>query len=124
MALEKKSGGVRPIAVGCTLRRLVAKVASQMILEEMAELISPRQHGYGVRRGAEAAVQATRKYLQNLPNRHALLKLACYLAPLPLLVFLEMQNTFQVLLVETGIYTRRNPALMDITASATALSGN
>ena len=26
-ALTKKDGGIRPIAVGCTLRRLVAKLA-------------------------------------------------------------------------------------------------
>ena len=31
VALEKKSGGVRPITVGCTLRRLVAKIAGQMV---------------------------------------------------------------------------------------------
>ena len=75
VALEKKSGGVRPIAVGCTLRRLVAKIAGYMVSEDMAELFSPRQLGYGVRGGAEAAVHATRKYLQNLPSEHALLKL-------------------------------------------------
>ena len=73
VTLEKKSGGVCPIAVGCTLQRLVAKVASQMVVEEMAELLSPRQLGYGIRGGAEAADHGTRKYLQNLPNRHTLL---------------------------------------------------
>ena len=49
VALEKKSGGVRPITVGCTLRRLVAKVACFSVVDEMAELLSPRQLGYGVR---------------------------------------------------------------------------
>ena len=34
-ALNKKDGGVRPIAVGCTLRRLVAKVASRSVMERM-----------------------------------------------------------------------------------------
>ena len=29
VALEKKTGGVRPIAVGCSLRRLVAKIAGR-----------------------------------------------------------------------------------------------
>ena len=28
MALRKKDGGIRPIAVGCTLQRLAAKCAS------------------------------------------------------------------------------------------------
>ena len=47
---------MRPIAVGCTLRRLVAKYAGSLVREEMGELLSPRQLGYGVKRGAEAAV--------------------------------------------------------------------
>ncbi len=41
----------------------------------MANLLSPRQLGFGVRGGAEGAVHATRKYLHNLPSSHALLKL-------------------------------------------------
>ena len=45
VALEKKSGGVRPIAVGCTLRRLVGKLAGNMVMEDMARLLSPRQLG-------------------------------------------------------------------------------
>ena len=68
-------GGVRPIAVGCTLRQLLAKIAGQLVVDEMAELLSPRQLGYGVRGGAEAAVHAGRKYLQDLPSGHVLLKL-------------------------------------------------
>ena len=75
VALEKSSGGVRPIAVGCSLRRLVAKIAGQMVVEDMAALLSPKQLGYGDRGGAEAAVHAARRYLQNLPSGHALLKL-------------------------------------------------
>ena len=67
VALEKKAGGVRPIAVSCTLCRLVAKITGQMVIDDMAELLSPRQLGYGVRNGAEAAVHATRKFLQDLP---------------------------------------------------------
>ena len=75
VALEKKSGGMRPIAVGCTLCRLVAKISGKMVVGAVAELLSPRQLGYGVRGGVEAAVHATRKYLQNLPSGHAMLKL-------------------------------------------------
>ena len=41
VALEKKSGG-RPIAVSCTLRRLVAKVAGSLVREEMTALLCPR----------------------------------------------------------------------------------
>ena len=48
VAFRKKQwggGGVRPIAVGCTLRRLVAKVASRKVACEMADLLSPWQLG-------------------------------------------------------------------------------
>ena len=58
VALRKKCGGVRPIAVGCSLRRLVAKVACKQVAVEMAELLAPRQLGFGVCGGSEAAVHA------------------------------------------------------------------
>ena len=75
VALRKKAGGVRPIAVGCTLRRLVAKVASGMVRDLMAHLLSPRQLGYGVRGGAEAAVHATRAFLSKMISGHVVVKL-------------------------------------------------
>lgn len=55
---------MRPIAAGCTLRRLVAKIAGYLMVDEMAELLSPRQLGYGIRGGAEAAVHAARKFVK------------------------------------------------------------
>ena len=58
-----------------TLRKLVAKIAGRMVMADMATLINPRQLGYGVKGGAEAAVHATRKYLKDLPDKHALVKL-------------------------------------------------
>ena len=72
---RKPEGGVRPIAVGCTLRRLVAKYASSLVREEMGELLSPRQLGYGVKRGAEAAVHAARLFVQNLEVDQVFVKL-------------------------------------------------
>ena len=74
-ALQKKNGDIRPIAVGCTLHRLAAKVAGSKVMEEMGELLAPRQLGYGVRRGAEAAVHAARLYLRDIEPRKAVLKL-------------------------------------------------
>ena len=65
-ALTKKEGGVRPIAVGCTLRRLVAKVAGSEVRDEMIDLLAPRQLGYGIRGGAEAAVYAATLHVQEL----------------------------------------------------------
>ena len=69
MALTKREGGIRPIAVGCTLRRLAAKVAGFRVRDNMAALLAPCQLGYGVRGGAEAAVHAARLYMQDLQHR-------------------------------------------------------
>ena len=44
-ALSKKNGGVRPIAVGCTLRCLVAKVVSGLVSAEMSLSSSPKAVG-------------------------------------------------------------------------------
>ena len=82
-ALTKKEGGIRPIAVGCTLRRLAAKVAGFRVRDKMAALLAPRQLGYGVRGGAEAAVHAARLYLQDLQHR-------CFLK-------LDFRNAFNAL---------------------------
>ena len=75
VALSKKSGGVRPIAVGCTLRCLVAKVACNLVAADMANLLAPRQLGYGVRGGSEAAVHAARCFLNNMSTDQAMVKL-------------------------------------------------
>ena len=75
IAIQKKGGGIRPIAVGCTLRRLVAKVAGMKVVDEMAALLAPRQLGYGVKNGAEAAVHTARLYFSNLNPNTAILKL-------------------------------------------------
>ena len=61
-ALNKKDGGVRRIAVGCTLRRLVAKVASRAVWERMGLLLALLQLGFGTSMGAEAASHAVRTY--------------------------------------------------------------
>ena len=74
-ALKKKDGGVRPIAVGCTLRRLAAKLASSAVVQSMGSLLAPLQLGYGTPLGAEAAAHAARLYLANLPPDFVLLKL-------------------------------------------------
>ena len=61
-ALQKKDRGVRPVAVGCTLRCLVAKVARCKVMDAVGEIQIPQQLGAGVRGGIEAAVHATRLY--------------------------------------------------------------
>lgn len=74
VALNKSCGGVRPIAVGCTLRRLVAKCASFSVRDEMGLLLAPLQLGYGTPMGSEAAVHAARTYLHQIQPGHLLLK--------------------------------------------------
>ena len=60
IALEKKEGGIRPIAVGYTLRRLAAKCANSHVFKRRSEELQPVQVGAGVPEGAEAAVHAVR----------------------------------------------------------------
>jgi hypothetical protein len=47
MGLNKKDGGIRPIAIGCTLRHLVAKCVYTSVSEEMSAFLSPAQIGFG-----------------------------------------------------------------------------
>ena len=75
IALEKRGGGIRPIAVGCTLRRLVAKIACGQAVGDMADLLSPLQLGFGVKGGIEAAVHAAWLFLHQMPPDEAFVKL-------------------------------------------------
>ena len=68
-ALSKPDGGVRPIAVGFTLRRLVAKILSKKLLGKSESLFQPNQVGFGTPKGAEAAVHALRAY-SRVQNKH------------------------------------------------------
>ena len=72
-ALIKSNGGIRPIVVDCALRRLVAKVASNRVRDDMVLLFAPRQLGYGIKRGAEAAVHAARLFLHTLVADHVVM---------------------------------------------------
>src|SRR5690606_2515778 len=58
--LSKKGGGIRPIAVGNILRRLVSKIAVARIKKEIRNLFYPIQCGVAVPGGAEAIVEAVR----------------------------------------------------------------
>ena len=75
IALNKKGGGLRPITVECTLRRLVVKCTGAGVKEAMGALLAPRQLGFSVPLGAEAAVHASRIFLHNLQPGHLILKL-------------------------------------------------
>ena len=69
-ALSKKDGGIRPIAVGTTLRRLITKVGFKPISQQLGLLFRPNQLGYGSKGGSEAAAYAARHYLtSNIQNK-------------------------------------------------------
>lgn len=67
-ALTKKDGSVRPIAVGNTLGRLVAKLCCHAVKEDMSSYLQPRQLRFGTRLGCEAAIHATRLFAMDQNN--------------------------------------------------------
>jgi len=61
--------------VGYIWRRLTAKCANRHATESLTTTLSPKQLGVGVKGGAEAAVHATRRYLQQMSEGNILAKL-------------------------------------------------
>jgi hypothetical protein len=75
-ALNKKDGGVRPIAIGNCLRRLTSKLACFQSRNIINSYLSPHQLGVGTKLGCEAAIHTTRTFVNNDQNRgKVLLKL-------------------------------------------------
>ena len=64
LALNKKDGGVRPIAVGIVWRRLACKCANSFAIRACKD---PHQVGVGVSGGAEGSVHAARRYIDSMP---------------------------------------------------------
>ena len=75
MALQKKGGGIRPIAVGYMWRRLEAKCANRHVMSRISTALQPTQVGVRVSGGAEVAIHATRRYVKQLPDNHVIVKL-------------------------------------------------
>ena len=79
MAGIKDDNGVRPMAVGEVLRRLVGKcwVQTELIEEACARLLEPRQLRVGTRGGAEAVIRAVSVMVgeQHLETEFALLQI-------------------------------------------------
>jgi hypothetical protein len=74
-ALEKKGGGIRPIASGSTLRRIAGRIACAYVTNEMGKSLQPHQMGFGIRCGVEATVHASRKFIKNNSTSGLFLKL-------------------------------------------------
>ena len=60
LALKKNDGGIRPIAIGYTMCRLVAKVGC---ISRVKDYLSPRQLGFSTKLGVEAAIHRARIYI-------------------------------------------------------------
>jgi hypothetical protein len=75
IALEKKSGGIRPIAIGYTLRRVAAKCANVYATAVLTDYLQPIQVGVGTPGGCEAAVHATRRFAESMPAGYCIAKL-------------------------------------------------
>ena len=57
LALQKVDGGIRPIAVGDTLRRLVLKCLCAEVRDDARDLFTPLQVGVAVPFATEAVVR-------------------------------------------------------------------
>ena len=68
IALSKEDNGVRPIAVGWTLRRVAAKILMGKLGTECVDLFWPNQVGVGTPLGAEMAIHSVRKFLSSPTN--------------------------------------------------------
>ncbi len=68
MAVPKKKGGVRPIAVGEILRRLVGKALCSAAKEDATNYFQPVQVGVGSPLGVDAAVHTARAWHQRNSN--------------------------------------------------------
>ena len=62
IAFSKPQGGVRPIAIGGTLRRLVAKAAVSLLQPEIEPKLFPFQLGVSIPSGAEVIVHTARSF--------------------------------------------------------------
>ena len=75
IALEKKSGGIRSIAIGYTLRRISTVCANNFALTVLGSTLLPEQLGLGCPGGCEAAVHATQRFMSNMPADLVIVKL-------------------------------------------------
>ena len=59
----KEGGGIRPITVGQTLRRLAARYVSSCIAGPLGSFLALHQLGFGIALSCEAAAYAARRFL-------------------------------------------------------------
>ena len=59
----KEGGGIRPITVGQTLRRLAARYVSSCIAGPLGSFLALHQLGFGIALSCEAAAHAAQRFL-------------------------------------------------------------
>lgn len=65
LAIRKKNGDLRPIAIGEVLHRLISKCLARMSRSAASHILSPLQLGVGVHAGCEAIIHATSSILED-----------------------------------------------------------
>ena len=75
ISLAKKCGGIRPIAIEDTLRRLTSKCISRRMLEKFKDYFRPFQLGAGVKHGSEAAAHVARDFIECAERDRAFVKI-------------------------------------------------
>ena len=75
ITLAKKCGGIRPIAIGNSLRRLTSKCISRRMLEKFKDYFWPFQLGAGVKHGSEAAAHVARDFIECAERDQAFVKI-------------------------------------------------
>ena len=63
VALNKKDGGIRPIAVGLFFRRLASKIVCSSINDLFGNLFRPQQLGFATKNGCEIITHAFRQFI-------------------------------------------------------------
>ena len=102
-AIRKKDGGIRPIAVGSTFRRLSVKVGSRPVVRALGEELRPVQLGVSTSGGCEAAAHAARRYVRDCCHRRVLLTI-------------DMRNAFNSLRMDSflSVARVRTPGLYNL----------
>lgn len=73
--LRKKDDGIRPMAVGETLRRLACKLALLVHFDKDTSILKPHQYGVGVPNGAEAIVHSVASIQETLADDEGILQI-------------------------------------------------
>jgi len=75
IAIKKDNGDVRPIVIGFVMRRLASKLANSFGLTRISSSLCPTQIGAGVKGGCEAAIHATRRFVEDMSEDDVIVKL-------------------------------------------------